>query len=184
MQFMIDVAPRKNWTTDQMLGQILAVWVPSVHQISMVTTFALEDLCAHSEYVQPLREELSSQLWDDVSNPRDIEMLPLLDSFLRESIRLTNTDPVVMRRKAIEPHVFADGSRIAKGDWVVVPQQAIMRDARKYCNPETFDGFRFARANELLRHGKLSPDTPDKVETMLRDATLDWSTWGMDPAAW
>jgi len=37
VQWMVDVSPRKNWTTTQMTGQILAVWVPSVHQISMVS---------------------------------------------------------------------------------------------------------------------------------------------------
>ncbi|KAF3762950.1 cytochrome P450 [Cryphonectria parasitica EP155] len=134
MQWMIDVSPQRNWTTTLMVGQILAVWVPSVHQISMVR----------------------------------ISMI---------------TNPIVMRRKAVEPHILCDGSRVAKGDWICVPQQAIMKDGSMYRNPHEFDGFRFAKANEVLRHGHLSPDTPDKVETKLNDANFEWSVWGFDPAA-
>lgn len=183
VQWMVDVSPRKNWTTSLMTGQILAVWVPSVHQISMVTTFAIEDLCLHKEYVEPLREEIRQVFGGESGAVRDVDRLPLLDSFIRESIRMTNTDPVVMRRKAIEPHVFQDGSRLAKGDWVCVPQQAMMKDSSRYHHAHSFDGFRFARANERLRQGQRSPDTPDTVETKLSDATYEWSAWGMDPAA-
>lgn len=184
VQWMVDVSPRKNWTTTLMTGQILAVWVPSVHQISMVTTFAIQDLCLHKDYVEPLREEIRQVLGGEaITSVRDVERLPLLDSFLRESIRMTNTDPVVMRRKAVEPHVFRDGTRVAKGDWVCIPQQAIMMDSSKYHNPHEFDGFRFARANNGLRQGQRSLDTSDKVETKLSDATHEWSAWGIDPAA-
>lgn len=135
--------------------------------------------------MEPLREEIRQVLGDEsVTSVRDVERLPLLDSFLRESIRMTNTDPVVMRRKAVDPHVFRDGTRVAKGDWVCIPQQAIMMDGSKYHDPHRFDGFRFANANNDLRQGKRSPNTPDKVETKLSDATLEWSAWGIDPAAW
>ena len=149
-----------------------------------MTTFAIEDLCLHKEYVEPLREEIRQVFGGESGAVRDVDRLPLLDSFIRESIRMTNTDPVVMRRKAIEPHVFQDGSRLAKGDWVCVPQQAMMKDSSRYHHAHSFDGFRFARANERLRQGQRSPDTPDTVETKLSDATYEWSAWGMDPAAW
>jgi cytochrome P450 len=49
-------------------------------------TFAIHDLCLHPEYVEPLREELRegySQF------ERTSLGLPLLDSFIKESARLT-----------------------------------------------------------------------------------------------
>lgn len=150
-----------------------------------MTTFVIEDLCLHKDYLEPLREEIRQVRGSESpTSARDVDRMPLLDSFIRESIRMTNTDPVIMRRKAIEPHVFQDGSRVAKGDWVCVPQQAMMMDSNRYRNPHLFDGFRFARANELLRSGQRSADTPDLVETKLSDATYEWSAWGMDPAVW
>jgi hypothetical protein len=49
------------------------------------TTFAIEDLCLFSKYVNPLREEIEHS---SVS----MNNLPLLDSFLKESIRYNCID--------------------------------------------------------------------------------------------
>ncbi len=48
--------------------------------------FAIHDLCLHPEYVEPLRNELKSQYHDFAASGRG---LPLLDSFIKESTRLT-----------------------------------------------------------------------------------------------
>lgn len=37
MQWLIDTSPRKNpWTPARMVGEIMAVWFGSVHQLAMV----------------------------------------------------------------------------------------------------------------------------------------------------
>lgn len=89
-----------------------------------------------------------------------------------------------MRRKALEPYTFSDGSHMRRGDWVCVPMMAMMGDRRRYHAPETFDGFRFARANEMLRQGFPSADVPDKAESRLTDATLEWPIWGVGQMSW
>ena len=48
----------------------------------------LYDLCAHPEYIEPLRQEVSEQLEKRDSMGR----MPLLDSFLKESCRLNPSD--------------------------------------------------------------------------------------------
>jgi hypothetical protein len=53
-------------------------------------TYALEDLCLHSEYVQPLQDEIRDLLHTGIND--SVEGLPLLDSFVKESVRTTNTD--------------------------------------------------------------------------------------------
>ena len=50
--------------------------------------YTLYDLCAHPEYIEPLRLEVSEQF-----TKRDsLENMPLLDSFLKESSRLNPSD--------------------------------------------------------------------------------------------
>ncbi|KAH7325055.1 cytochrome P450 [Stachybotrys elegans] len=125
MQWIIDTSPRKNpWTTSRTVGEIMALWFGSIHQLAMVR-----------------------------------------------------------RRKALKSFVFSDGSSINKGDWVCVPQAAMMRDPQRYNWAHIFDGFRFARANEALRRGHEQHDVPDSKESTLTDATLDWPIWGFGNTA-
>ena len=104
MQWLVDTSPRSRpWTVERMIGEIVAVWFSSVHQLAMVdvvstsasstvwlrlrksTVFAIEDLCTFSEFVDPLREEAGRQ-------PVSADGMPLLDSFLKESARFSSID--------------------------------------------------------------------------------------------
>lgn len=179
MQWLIDTSPRKDpWSSARMVGEIMAVWFGSVHQLAMTTAYAIQDLCIHDEYVEPLRAELSRH-----SDLRQVDKLPLLDSFVKESIRCNNSDAVTGRRKALGPYVFRDGSRLSEGDWVCVPQRAMMRDGSRYSHADTFDGFRFARANDALRRGARPDEVPDRSPSSLTDATIEWPIWGFGNTA-
>ncbi|GFF33517.1 ent-kaurene oxidase [Aspergillus udagawae] len=182
MQWLIDTSPRKiQWTTTRMVGEIIAVWFGSVHQLAMTTTYAIEDLCLHNDYVEPLRAEIQQYLAG--SCRRRVAEMPLLDSFVRESIRCTNSDAITVRRKALTPFVFSDGLEVAEGDWVCIPQRAMMRDRIRYQNPQAFDGFRFARANKQLRAGDVSLDVPESSPLMMTDVSVDWPIWGLGNTA-
>lgn len=50
-------------------------------------TYAVYDLCLHPEYIEPLREEIEGPKYIEFS--KTAEGLPLLDSFIKESARLT-----------------------------------------------------------------------------------------------
>ncbi|KAJ8124792.1 hypothetical protein O1611_g8849 [Lasiodiplodia mahajangana] len=181
VQWLIDTSPRKkHWSPARMVGEIMAVWFGSVHQLAMTVTYAIEDLCIHNDCIDPLRVEIAGartaceELGDKLL---DVEArLPLLDSFLRESIRCTNSDAVTGRRKALAPYTFRDGtSTLAVGDWVCVPQRAMMNDASRYHSPHVFDAFRFARAKQHLEKG----GTPSSLTT----TSLDWPIWGFGNTA-
>lgn len=115
MQWLIDTSPRKDpWSPARMVGEIMAVWFSTVHQLAMVcfwslaimewsirltkccppapgyscktTTYVIEDLCLHHEYIEPLRLEIPSAATTDSGLP------PLLDSFVKESVRCSNAD--------------------------------------------------------------------------------------------
>ncbi|KAL6820465.1 cytochrome P450 [Trichoderma sp. SZMC 28015] len=161
MQWLIDTSPRKNpWTPARMVGEIMAVWFGSVHQLAMVRD------CFHVN-----------------DFPRDVERLPLLDSFIKESVRSSNSDAITCRRKALLSYTFQDGSSIKKGDWACIPQRAMMQDGTRYRDPQTFDGFRFAHDNAQHQQHKQSTDIPGQKESKFTDATLDWPIWGLGNAA-
>jgi cytochrome P450 len=77
----------------------------AIHTTSMATTAAIFDLCAHPEYIQPLRDEIQQVIDEDGQDVDDNGFLKLkkssmpklwrMDSFLKESQRLT---PPQLRR--------------------------------------------------------------------------------------
>ncbi|KAL7955519.1 cytochrome P450 [Trichoderma compactum] len=183
MQWLIDNSPRKNpWTPAKMVGEIMAVWFGSVHQLAMTSTYAIQDLCLHPEYIRPLTIEIRDCFRVE-NSPRDVEGLPLLDSFIKESVRNSNFDAITCRRKSLVPYTFQDGSSLNEGDWACVPQRAMMQDSTRYRDPHTFDGFRFALDNAQLQQKKQPVNMPDQKESKFTDATLDWPIWGLGNAA-
>ncbi|KAI1204773.1 cytochrome P450 [Annulohypoxylon truncatum] len=190
VQWLIDTSPRKmQWSPARMVGEIMAVWFGSVHQLAMTTTYAIEDLCIHDDCIEPLRAEITkarATCKELGGKALDVEkQLPLLDSFLRESIRCNNSDAVTGRRKALMPYIFSDGtSTLAVGDWVCVPQRALMHDATRYRSPDVFDAFRFLRANQQLERGEIScRDVPGDTPSSLTTASIDWPIWGFGNTA-
>ncbi|BCS13738.1 hypothetical protein ALUC_60294S [Aspergillus luchuensis] len=183
MQWLIETSPRKTqWTTARMVGEIIAVWFGSVHQLAMTATYAIEDLCLHEEYVHPLREEINRIAPEGLCP--ELAAMPLLDSFLRETVRCTNSDAITVRRKALTPFTFSDGVRVDQGDWVCIPQRAMMRDPARYSHAQQFDGFRFARANKLLALNEGCADVPEGAPLQLTDVDVDWPIWGLGNTAW
>lgn len=56
-------------------------------------TYVVQDLCLHEEYVESLRQEIQKYTAEvPPGTMLDVETLPLLDSFIKESIRCSNVD--------------------------------------------------------------------------------------------
>ncbi|KAI1447079.1 cytochrome P450 [Annulohypoxylon stygium] len=185
MQWLIDTSPRKNqWSPARMIGEILAIWFSSVHQLTMTATYVVQDLCLHEEYVESLRQEIQKYTAEvPPGTMLDVETLPLLDSFIKESIRCSNVDAISCRRKALQNFSLQDGSVVEKGEWVCIPQRAMMRDPSRYSNPEAFDGFRFAHANASLSEGQLTSRIPDREPSSLTTTNMEWPIWGLGNTA-
>lgn len=88
---------------------------------------------------------------------------------------------VTCRRKAIAPFIFSDGFKVAVGDWLCIPQQAMMLDSHNYNNPQTFDGFRFV--TEISRDNKQSY-SEHKTSSRFTDASSTWLIWGSGKTVW
>ncbi|KAI0469703.1 putative cytochrome P450 [Xylariaceae sp. FL0804] len=106
VQWIMDNSPKtKPWTIERVVHEIVALWYGSIHITSVSACFALFDLCNHPEYIDPLRKESGGNAF------------PLMDSFIKESTRLSPTECMSIRRKALKPFHFADGTKVETGQW-------------------------------------------------------------------
>jgi cytochrome P450 len=83
----METSPSKApWTPQRIVHELMAIWFGSVHAVSTTVTFAIHDLCLHPEYVVPLKQECEEQY---TAFEKSGTGLPLMDSFIKESARLT-----------------------------------------------------------------------------------------------
>lgn len=83
---------------------------------------------------------------------------------------------VSLRRKALTPYTFTDGTHVPLGDWACVPQRAIMKDPAIYPLADNFDGARFA-TNHLL-------DNQPTKASRFTDLHPFFPFWGLGRHAW
>jgi cytochrome P450 len=99
--------------------------------------------------------------------------LELLDSFLKESARLNTSESISLRRKAMQPFTFKDGTHIPAEDWVCVPQRPLLRDPAIYSAPDVFNPYRF-----------MSRNTENQKSSKFTDLSPDFPIWGLGKQAW
>jgi cytochrome P450 len=117
----------------------------------------LYNLATHPEYIEPLREEIETQLITGGWNKATISKMRKLDSFLKETFRLypagaskPSFEKIVnilagTQRLVIKPYTFANGITVYPGTTLTSLLEPIHGDKSIYKNPENFDGFRFYR---------------------------------------
>lgn len=190
MQWIIDAAPKKNpWSAGRIVHEVMALWFGALHALSMSLTYAAIDLCVHSEFVEPLRAELESPGFATFMETAN--GLPLLDSFIKESARLTPFEAgelrdsnhimrtlrlqilVSVRRRALQDFHLSDGTKANKGDWLVTPFQAVNYDDNYYRNAASFDAFRFVKQSA---EGSGIPSATN--ESPFAEPTAIWHFWG------
>ncbi|MCJ1267977.1 hypothetical protein MMC22_007863 [Lobaria immixta] len=111
----------------------------------------------------------SHQVW------MTVEMLPLLDSFMKEVSRMNAFDSVAVRRKALQSFTFSDGGpHIPIGNVACVPQMPILLDAKNYSCPMDFNGFRFASKGAATSTTRV----PGERTSTFTDVTEIYPIWG------
>ncbi|KNG49002.1 cytochrome p450 [Stemphylium lycopersici] len=178
IQWIMETSPKNApWTPQRVVHELMAIWFGSVHAVSTTVTFAIHDLCLHPEYVAPLREECKAQYADF---ERVGTGLPLLDSFIKESARLTPVESQSTRRSALQPFSLKDGTHVNVGDWFCTPVRAIMTNPIDYPEANTFSGFRFADPALVasLETQHASFDVMQKKPTKLTDVDMTFHVWG------
>ncbi|KAI0409850.1 cytochrome P450 [Xylaria palmicola] len=174
VQWIMETLPQKDpWSPQRVVHKLMAIWFGSVHALSTTITFAMHDICLHPEYVDPLRNELQERYQDF---KHTAEGLPLLDSFIKESARLTPVEAMSTRRLALKPFTFSDGTFLNIGDWACTPVQALMKDPGYYPQPLEFRGFRFV-AQQQLPENQSTPCAQQKP-SKLTGVDGSWHVWG------
>ncbi|KAG7099882.1 hypothetical protein E1B28_001683 [Marasmius oreades] len=85
-----------------------------------------------------------------------------LDSFLKESHRVSSSGAFGVFRKPTKDFIFSNGVLVPAGTFMVTAPFASAFDEKNYLNPSEFDGFRFYRMREKegesLKHQMVTPE--------------------------
>ncbi|KAK3995525.1 cytochrome P450 [Cladorrhinum sp. PSN332] len=178
IQWTIESLPHGNSLTPRRLvHELMGIWFGSVHALATTITVAIQDLCLHPEYLDPMRAEITNH-YDQFE--LTAYGLPLLDSFIKESSRLTPAETLSTRRQATHPFTFSDGTKLKPGDWAVTPLLAINKIAEYYPQPHRFNGFRFVSKEALDGIGFSSEKLPHQVKpSKLTDVEPSWLMFGI-----
>ncbi|KAI0481374.1 putative cytochrome P450 [Xylariaceae sp. FL0804] len=159
MHNMTDLAEGSDYWTPELLSQsLLGIWFAASHQPWMNLNFIILELCSRTEWQDSLRSELQQHMPLDYQR---LEQLPLLDGFIKETVRLNPLDTLAVRRKALRPYTFSDASIHAPGGATVcVSAHDLMHDPRTYSSPYSFDPTRFRSEKGQQRFTEVSESFP------------------------
>ncbi|MCJ1427685.1 hypothetical protein MMC29_005590 [Sticta canariensis] len=140
-------------------------------------SYVLLDLCKHPEFTELLRHQIRELPVDDTFYTR-LNRLPALDSFLKESARLSPGNSTAVSRQTLVPYTFSGpgGPHVPAGNWISVPSRAIMRDPANYPSPETFDPFRFA--TNVIATGETDMEV-NAAHVKYTDSSYKFPLWGL-----
>ncbi|KAJ7086278.1 cytochrome P450 [Mycena epipterygia] len=149
ISWLLEDAQGKERTAPAITLRVLVTNTVAIHTSSMALTSALYNLTTFPSHIASMREEAERVVAVDGWTKSALANMHKIDSFLRESLRMTPLSLVSMRRKIIgkDGFTFSDGTFIPSGSFLSV-STAVHYDSTNYDNPEVFDGFRFSRERE------------------------------------
>ncbi|KAF8691943.1 hypothetical protein AX14_002699 [Amanita brunnescens Koide BX004] len=145
LSWLVEISKGKKRSLEEITVCLLLVNFVSIHTTTMTITHSLYNLATYPEYVQPLREEVEAVIQEQGWSKASITKMTKLDSFIKETMRLSPNAAFSMRRKAIKDFIFSDGTIIPAGNRLSVAIPCIHTDPDNYVDPETFDGLRFEK---------------------------------------
>jgi cytochrome P450 len=116
--------------------------------------------------MQPLREEVEEVVKSEGWTKTGLDQMHKIDSFIKESQRLTPLSNLAMLRVVMKDFTFSDGTAIPRGTLVSVPAHNVQLNDKVYEDPLRFDGFRFFKMRELEGSGTkvgLISSSPDHL---------------------
>ncbi|KAF9067154.1 cytochrome P450 [Rhodocollybia butyracea] len=155
-----EVGERNEKIVSDIVHRVLLINFAAIH----TTTFtnSIYYLAAYPQIAEPLREEVSSAIEELGWTKAAMSKMVKLDSFLKETQRLSGVNGVGMTRMALRDFTFSDGTVVPAGTIVAVASQALHHDGAYYKDPETFKPFRFSdlreQEGESLKHQMAAVD--------------------------
>lgn len=148
----------------------LGLLFASAFQVPMIAQFVIYRLCMHPEYVDQLRNE--AEAFDDSTFDKKNEDMPYLDSFIKETSRLSPGPILSAPRAVMHDYTTSSGAHVPSGNWLAIPQIALMRDEAIWSGGSNFDGFRFVNPDS-------KSDSKDAVsESRWTHPSYEYPFWG------
>ncbi|KAF9265633.1 cytochrome P450 [Marasmius fiardii PR-910] len=148
---------------------ILTTNMGAIHTTSMAFTQALFNLALRPELIDILREEIGPVIEEEGWTKNAMGKLDKLDSFLKESQRMSASFSISVQRKPLKDFVFTNGTVVPAGTIIVASPRAIHFNENNYPNPSEFDAFRSYRLREAegglkgenlsFKHHMTTPET-------------------------
>ncbi|KAG7090375.1 hypothetical protein E1B28_009494 [Marasmius oreades] len=162
LTWLMSEAQGNQLTIENLTLRILSVNFATIHTTSIVLVNCLYALAAHTEYIQPLREEVKGLVEEYGWTKTAISKMWKLDSFMKEAERTNGGSAVSMHRKALKEFTFSNGTSVPAGTILAVAVNAVHHDDAIYPNANNFNGYRFSsireQQGESIKHQMSTPD--------------------------
>ncbi|KAL0932807.1 cytochrome p450 monooxygenase [Colletotrichum truncatum] len=166
ISWIMKYLPQEQRTAETIGKRQILLSFAALHTTSITATFVIFDLLSRPQYIQPLREEIDQVIAKDgFSKDEDghlylskssVSQLKNLDSFIKESQRMSPLNIGGSIRRARKDYTFSNGLKIpaalqlhflygAYTEFLSPEYNAGTNNAP----PAEFDGFRFARLREM-----------------------------------
>ncbi|RAL14686.1 cytochrome P450 [Aspergillus homomorphus CBS 101889] len=143
----------------------LALAIAGIHNTAETLTQLLYDIYQRKDLADALREEAATVIARAGLTVSGLNQLELMDSTMKESMRLKPPMIAAMQRITHSNVTLSDGTRIDKDSSVIVSATR-MWDPKVYANPETFDAYRSLRAKQASgnhRNSQAVTPTPEHL---------------------
>jgi cytochrome P450 len=129
---------------NQVRDEVLTFLFAGHETTALALTYALWFVSQDSEITEEVRTETRTVLDTDQAVPTwgDLGKLTATERVVREALRLRPPSWGVFRQARATSRL--GGTRVERGDYLVLPQWTVHRDARHFDRPETFDPGRWA----------------------------------------
>lgn len=142
LTWMDTAAQEKGYPTYNLVWGQLNYSLGAIHTTANTFVMVLYDLVERPKYIKLLREEIEAH-WDGGELTKaTLYNLKLMDSFMKESQRLSPVTLLPINRVADEAVTLKDGTKIPKNACLGIPVTA-MTDEKFFKNALEFDGHRF-----------------------------------------
>ncbi|PPQ72662.1 hypothetical protein CVT24_012640 [Panaeolus cyanescens] len=157
----MDIAKGPDATEEQLTLRMLFVNFGAIHTSSMTFMHAFYYLASDETYMKLLRSEVDEVVEQYGWTKDALDMMVIVDSFLKECQRLHAPGLAGLLRRAAQDFTFSNGITIPRGTIVGASILETHLDSSVYTNPLEFDP---------LRYVKLSTSSQNPSETQFGSA--------------
>ncbi|KZL64415.1 cytochrome P450 [Colletotrichum tofieldiae] len=146
-------AAKKMGVNYDAAAQQLGLSISAILTSNDLMSQSIMDLCRNPEMFEPLRKEIRSVFGDGGWKPTSLYNMKLLDSVLKETLRLKPVAAVAMGRRVMSDVQLKDGTRLPSECGIALSAEK-MWDPDIYENPKNYNGYRFLRMREDSEQGE------------------------------